>query len=84
MAHTGDDRFAGAFHRVGRDAFADDILVNYFQTTGNRGGYPWTVVRVDDRKPYLAGLEEASGNMNLKRFAAFLAERVRWSMGKAA
>ncbi|MER9889294.1 Fic family protein [Mesorhizobium sp. M0114] len=48
------------------------------------GGYPWTVVRVDDRKAYLAGLEEASGNMNVKTFAAFLAERVKWSMEKAA
>lgn len=48
------------------------------------GGYPWTVVRVDDRKAYLAGLEEASGNMNVKTFAAFLAARVQWSMEKAA
>ncbi|UVC15326.1 Fic family protein [Mesorhizobium onobrychidis] len=47
------------------------------------GGYPWTVVRVDDRNAYLAGLEEASGNMNVKTFAAFLAERVRWSMAMA-
>jgi hypothetical protein len=34
---------------------------------------------VEDRKAYLAGLEEASGNMNVKPFAAFLAERVKWS-----
>lgn len=43
------------------------------------GGYPWAVVRVEDRKAYLAVLEEASGNMNVKPFAAFLAERVKWS-----
>ncbi|MBZ9605842.1 Fic family protein [Phyllobacterium chamaecytisi] len=43
------------------------------------GGYPWTVVRVEDRRAYLAGLEEASGNMNVKPFAAFLAEQVKWS-----
>jgi fido (protein-threonine AMPylation protein) len=43
------------------------------------GGYPWTVVRVEDRSAYLAGLEEASGNMNVKPFAAFLAEQVKWS-----
>ncbi|MGX5799622.1 Fic family protein [Bradyrhizobium sp. Arg314] len=47
------------------------------------GGYRWTVVRVEDRNAYLAGLEEASGNMNVKTFTAFLAERVRWSMEKA-
>ena len=47
------------------------------------GGYPWTVVRVDDREAYLAGLEEASGKMNVKPFTAFLAERVRWSIKKA-
>lgn len=44
------------------------------------GRYPWTVVRVADRKAYLAGLEEASGNMNVTPFAAFLAERVQWSV----
>ncbi|WP_095085198.1 Fic family protein [Mesorhizobium sophorae] len=48
------------------------------------GGYPWTVVRVEDRKAYLAGLEEASGNMNVKPFAAFLAERVTWSADRSA
>lgn len=46
------------------------------------GGYRWTVVKVEDRKAYLAGLEEASGNMNVKTFATFLAERVPWSMEK--
>jgi hypothetical protein len=43
------------------------------------GGYPWTVVRGDDRKPIWAGPEEASRNLNVKWFAAFLAERVTWS-----
>lgn len=48
------------------------------------GGYPWTVVRVDDRSAYLAGLENASVDMDVRPFAAFLAERVQWSMDKAA
>ncbi|GLS35944.1 hypothetical protein GCM10010869_15330 [Mesorhizobium tianshanense] len=48
------------------------------------GGYPWTVVRVDDRRAYLAGLEKASVDMDVRPFAAFLAERVQWSMDKAA
>ncbi|MBZ9974148.1 MULTISPECIES: hypothetical protein [unclassified Mesorhizobium] len=30
----------------------------------------------EGRKAYLAGLEEASGSMDVKPFAAFLAERV--------
>jgi len=47
------------------------------------GGYPWTVVRVDDRAAYLAGLESASVSMDVQPFALFLAERVRWSMEKA-
>lgn len=47
------------------------------------GGYPWTVVRVEDRKAYLAGLECASVDMDVRPFAGFLAERVQWSMEKA-
>jgi len=44
------------------------------------GGYPWTVVRVEDRTAYLTALDSASIDMNIKPFSAFLAERVRWSM----
>ncbi|KQU95523.1 cell filamentation protein Fic [Mesorhizobium sp. Root102] len=47
------------------------------------GGYHWTIVRVDDRKAYLAGLEDASVNMDVRPFAAFLAQRVKWSSGQA-
>lgn len=48
------------------------------------GGYPWTVVRVDDRKAYLAGLEEASVNMDVLPFARFLSDRVTWSSEQAS
>jgi hypothetical protein len=44
------------------------------------GGYPWTVIRVEDRDAYLAALDRASIDMNIEPFAAFIAERVRWSM----
>lgn len=37
------------------------------------GGYPWTVTTVDRRDDYMAALEEASVNNNIKPFAAFLA-----------
>jgi len=47
------------------------------------GGYPWTIIRVEDRNAYLAGLEAASVDMNVRPFAAFLAERVRWSIKKS-
>lgn len=47
------------------------------------GGYPWTVVRVEDRSRYLACLETASVEMNVRPLAAFLAERVRWSTEQA-
>jgi Fic family protein len=46
------------------------------------GGYPWTVVRVEDRDAYLAALEAASVESDVRPFADFLAERVRWSMEK--
>jgi fido (protein-threonine AMPylation protein) len=47
------------------------------------GGYPWSVVRVEDRVRYLDALESASVEMNVAPFAQFLAERVRWSMEQA-
>jgi hypothetical protein len=43
-------------------------------------GYPWTVIRVDDRDEYLSTLETASVESDIKPFTDFLAERVRWSM----
>jgi fido (protein-threonine AMPylation protein) len=43
------------------------------------GGYPWTVVRVEDRGRYLRALDSASIDLNVEPFASFLAERVAWS-----
>ena len=44
------------------------------------GGYPWTIIRVEDRDVYLAALDRASIDMDIKPFAQFVAERVKWSM----
>ena len=44
------------------------------------GGYPWTVVRIEDRKAYLRALDQASIEMKIEPFAAFIAERVAWSL----
>jgi len=44
------------------------------------GGYPWTIIRVEDRKSYLAALDRASVDMKIEAFAGFIAERVRRSM----
>lgn len=44
------------------------------------GGYPWTVIRVEDRETYLGALDRASIDMDIKPFSAFVAERVRWSL----
>lgn len=44
------------------------------------GGYPWTVIRVEDRTAYLTALDSASIDMDIGPFAGFIAERVRWSM----
>ena len=37
------------------------------------GGYPWTVVPVEQRAVYMAALEEASVNQNIIPFTDFLA-----------
>ena len=48
------------------------------------GGYPWTVIRVEDRDKYLNALESASVENDIKPFASFIAERVQWSMEQIA
>jgi Fic family protein len=47
------------------------------------GGYPWTVVRVEDRAAYLNALDRASIDVDASSFAMFIAERVRWSLKMA-
>jgi len=44
------------------------------------GGYPWTCVRVRDRKAYLAALDSASIDLNIQPFTEFMAQRVQWSL----
>jgi fido (protein-threonine AMPylation protein) len=46
------------------------------------GGYPWTVIRLRDRQAYLAALDSASIDVNLKPFTTLLAQRVRWALEK--
>lgn len=41
------------------------------------GGYPWTVIRVEDREAYMAALETASVADDPSAFARFVAEQVR-------
>jgi len=48
------------------------------------GGYPWTVIRVEDRDAYLEALESASVGGDIAPFSNFIAERVSWSMKEAA
>jgi Fic family protein len=43
------------------------------------GGYPWTVIRVEDRATYMAGLEKASVVDDLASFSNFVADSVRRS-----
>ncbi|MGA9574320.1 MAG: Fic family protein [Lysobacterales bacterium] len=49
------------------------------------GGYPWTVVPVEERNKYMAALEEASVGVNIRPFTEFLAQLVNAGLeGKAA
>jgi len=41
------------------------------------GGYPWTVLPVEERSEYMAALEAASVEQNIEQFAAFLARLVQ-------
>ncbi|MGH9713620.1 MAG: DUF1488 family protein [Candidatus Acidiferrales bacterium] len=46
------------------------------------GGYPWTVIRLRDRKAYLTALDRASIDTDIGSFATLIAQRVRWSLDR--
>ena len=48
------------------------------------GGYPWTVIRVEDRDAYLNALEAASIRLDIGPFAQFVAQQVQWSLTNQA
>lgn len=41
------------------------------------GGYAWTIVPLEQRKPYMAALEQASSYRNVQPLAKFFADLVR-------
>jgi fido (protein-threonine AMPylation protein) len=47
------------------------------------GGYPWTVIRVEDREAYMKALDSASIGADIGPFAEFIATRVKAAMEKA-
>ena len=47
------------------------------------GGYPWSIIRVENRDPYLAALERASVHQDIEPFARFVTDQVLWSMEQA-
>jgi fido (protein-threonine AMPylation protein) len=44
------------------------------------GGYPWTVIRIRDRKSYLSALDRTSIEMDIHPFATFIGHRVQWRL----
>ena len=44
------------------------------------GGYPWTVIPVEERDQYMSALESASVNQDIKPFTEFMADLVRANM----
>jgi hypothetical protein len=53
--------------RIGR------FLMNVMMAAG---GYPWTVIPVEKRRPYMAALEDASVRQDITRFAEFIGSLV--------
>lgn len=41
------------------------------------GGYPWTIIRVENRDRYMAALESASVEQDLEPFATFVADCIQ-------
>lgn len=48
------------------------------------GGYPWTVIRVEDREVYMRALESASVEEDIRPFAAFIASCVQYAVASYA
>ncbi|HJZ45078.1 MAG TPA: Fic family protein [Hyphomicrobiaceae bacterium] len=44
------------------------------------GGYPWSVIRIEDRPAYMEALEEASVGGDIRPFAGFVADRIQGSL----
>lgn len=61
----------GGNGRIGR------LLMNLMLPSG---GYPWTVIPVEERDSYLNALEQASVNQNIEPFAKFIAYLVNASI----
>ena len=40
------------------------------------GGYPWTVIRIEDRSAYMEALESASVDMDIRPLAKFIAQSI--------
>lgn len=47
------------------------------------GGYPWTIIRVNNRADYMAALETASVESDIEPFAQFIEAQVRRAMALA-
>jgi len=60
--------------RIGR------FLMNLMMASG---GYPWTVIPVGERKVYMAALERASVEEDIRPFAEFLAGLVKRGLAGA-
>ncbi|MBU1211991.1 MAG: Fic family protein [Alphaproteobacteria bacterium] len=48
------------------------------------GGYPWTIIRVDDRNCYMEALEAASVGTDIRPLTVLIAERVGKAVAEAA
>src|SRR5215467_2185675 len=46
------------------------------------GGYPWTIIRLRDRKAYLGALDSASIGTDVGPFTALIGQRLRWALEK--
>lgn len=46
------------------------------------GGYPWTVIRTEEREGYMSALEAASVDQNIEPFAVFITKCVKRAVGE--
>lgn len=64
-----------------RDLFPPAVAAGILEPMAS-GGYPWTVIRIEEREEYLSALEAASVEQAIEPFAAFIEGAVKRAGGE--
>ena len=78
LAAVDDSYTEDAYHSLSIEGyrvspeFVDRVRAGTWDPDADRGGYSWTVVRVEDRQAYMEALEHASVQQTIEPFTKFI------------